>query len=64
MSSSPVSALSDIGKNLGFANFVGENSVVADFARVSTLSESRSVRLFGFVKKLCFCFAEALRKVG
>ena len=64
MSSRPVSAWSEFEKNLGFANLVGENSDAVVFARDPILSVSRVVRLFGLVKKPCFCFAEALRNVG
>ena len=66
MSSSPVSAWwSDCGKNLGDVNFTGEKSaMVVSAIEAASLSSSRPARLFGVLKKACFCLAEALRKVG
>ena len=66
MSSSPVSAWwSDCGKNFGDVNFIGEKSVmVVSATETASLSSSRPSRLFGVLKKACFCLVDALRKVG
>ena len=66
MSSSPVSAWwSDCGKNLGDVNLIEDTSVtVVSAIETASLSSSRPARLFGELKKACFCLVDALRKVG